>query len=123
MKKAIILVGAHHVGKSLTINEHLKPLLNISLDAHIFKMNGKKGFILSQSAEEAERDVAATVEKYSDYDILVLAARPFSDPVSLLKPLRTLLQEAAFVTSEMAIHSKAEAPQKAKEIFEALKSN
>ena len=55
MKKAIILVGAHHVGKSLTINQHLKPMLKISHDAHVFQLGGKTGFVLSQSAEEAER--------------------------------------------------------------------
>lgn len=123
MKKAVILVGAHHVGKSLTINEHLKPMLKISPDAHIFELNGKTGFVLSQSAEEAERDVVATVEKYSEYDILVLAARPHFDPESKLKLLRSMLQKASFVANEVAIHSKEEAPQTAKAIFDRLFSN
>jgi hypothetical protein len=122
MKKAIILVGAHHVGKSLTINQHLKPMLKISQEAHIFKLDGKKGFVLSQSAEEAERDVEATVEKYADYDLLVLAARPYFDPVSQLKLLRSVLQKTSFITTEVAILSEEEAPRKAKEIFVALTS-
>lgn len=123
MKIAVILVGAHHVGKSLTINHLLKPMLNISPDTHIFKVKDKTGFILSQSAEEAARDVEATVEKYADYDLLVLAARPYSDPESKLKLLRTMLQKASFTTSEVAIHQKAEAPRKAQEIFDLLFSH
>ena len=120
MKKAIILVGAHHVGKSLTINEHLKPMLDMKPQAHLFTLDEKSGFVLSQSAEEAERDVAATVEKYSDHDFLVLAARPYSDPVSQLKLLRSMLQKASFVVNEVAIHSETEAPKKAREIFGLL---
>jgi hypothetical protein len=123
MKKAIILVGAHHVGKSLTINQHLKPMLKISHDAHVFQLGGKTGFVLSQSAEEAERDVEVTVEKYADYDLLVLAARPYSNPESSLKLLRSLLQKASFVTTEVAILSTKEAPRKAIEIFAALTSH
>jgi hypothetical protein len=120
MKKAVILVGAHHVGKSLTINEHLKPMLGIKSQAHLFELEEKKGFVLSQSAEEAERDVEATVKKYSDHDFLVLAARPFSDPASQLKLLRSMLQKASFVVNEVAIHSGTEAPKKAREIFGML---
>lgn len=119
-KRAIILVGAHHVGKSLTINQYLKPLLEIGPEAHIFKLKGKTGFVLSQSAEEAERDIQATVEKYADYDFLVLAARPYFNAESQLKLLRSLLQKAAFVTSEIAMLDHDEAPHKAKEILAAL---
>jgi hypothetical protein len=120
MKRAVILVGGHHVGKSLTINNHLKPLLKIKHDAHIFKMGGKRGFVLSQSAEEAERDVITTVEKYAHYDILVLAARPYSDPVTKLKLLWSMLQKEKYVVSEVAIHSEEEAPKKAREILSML---
>ncbi len=65
MKKAVIVVGKHDVGKSKTINDHLKPKLRIGKHKHKFTRNGKEGFILSQSFEEAGRDVDFVVSKYS----------------------------------------------------------
>src|SRR5277367_1687034 len=108
MKKAVIVVGAHLVGKSFTINDNLKPLLNIDPGAHVFKIKDKAGYILSQSLEEADREVEETIEKYAGYDLLVFAARPYSEPDSKLKLMRTMLNKSSFNVTEIAIHSKAD---------------
>lgn len=76
MKKAVIVVGSHYAGKSKTINVHLKQKLGIAKHEHKFTRNGKAGFILSQSFEEADRDVDYVIKKYVAYDLLVLSARP-----------------------------------------------
>jgi hypothetical protein len=123
MKKAVIVAGGHHTGKSKTIRRHLKPLLGISCNAHKFMLRGKKGFILSQSFEESRRDVAATIKKYSHYDLLVLAARPQSESGSKLKSLRAALSKASFAVRIVTIRSRSEAPARAKEIFSILNSN
>jgi hypothetical protein len=43
MKKAVIVVGSHHVEKSKTINNYLKLKLGIGEYAHKFILNGQKG--------------------------------------------------------------------------------
>jgi hypothetical protein len=120
MKKAVIVVGAHLVGKSFTINENLKPLLGINPEAHVFKIGDQTGYILSQSLEEADREVEETIEQYCGYDLMVFAARPYSEPGSKLKLMTSLLNRKKFSVSEIAIHSKSEAPKKAREIFNIL---
>ena len=120
MKKAVIVVGAHLVGKSFTINENLKPLLGINPEAHVFKIGEQTGYILSQSLEEADREVEETIEKYCGYDLMVFAARPYSEPGSKLRLMISLLNKKKFSVNEIAIHSKSEAPKKAREIFNIL---
>ena len=122
MKMAIILAGAHYAGKSKTIRLHLKPLLKISIKAHKFTLRCKRGFILSQSFEEAKRDVKATVKRYSNYDLLVFAARPQNEPGSKLKLMRSVLLKASFTVRIVTIQSPKEAKKKALEIFNFLKS-
>jgi hypothetical protein len=124
MKKAVVVIGKHHAGKSLTIRGHLNPLLKISWDAHKFTLNGKSGWIKSQTLEESGLDVAA-IRKYFHYDLLVFAARPESESGSKLNLLRKALQEAEepFKVIVVNIQDKSEAPEKAKEIFNLLNSN
>lgn len=55
MRKAVVVVGRHHAGKSKTINKHLKHRLGIGKHVHKFWLNGQKGFVLSQSREEAAK--------------------------------------------------------------------
>jgi hypothetical protein len=121
-KKSVLVVGHHFSGKSKTINQYLKPLLNINTHAHIFHVNGWRGFVLSQSSEESEKDVHQLIEKYSHFDLFVLACRPESDERSNLKAVQNALEKASFKVSVVAIHTPEEAPDKAREIFELLSS-
>jgi hypothetical protein len=123
MKKAVIVVGKHHAGKSLTIRGHLNPLLGISYDAHKFKLNGKCGYILSQSFEESLRDFLETCKKYFAKELLVFAARPATESGSKLNLIRDTLQKASFKVIVVNIQDKSEAPAKAKEVFSILNSN
>ncbi len=103
MKRAVIVVGSHYVGKSKTIREHLKPKLGISVDAHIFKRNGQNGYILSQSLEEANRAIEDVIKNYSYYDLLVLSARPEQETPSSLKHARSKLSSAGYRVNEVHI--------------------
>ncbi|WP_125719079.1 hypothetical protein [Pseudoalteromonas rubra] len=96
MKNAVIVVGSHYVGKSKTINLYVKPKLGLSQRAHKFERNGLHGFILSQSFEEAERDVDYVLEQYGQYDLLVLACRPANETPSDLIEATKKLKKAGF---------------------------
>jgi hypothetical protein len=122
MKKAVIVVGKHHAGKSLTIRGHLNPLLKISHAAHKFILNGKRGYIRSQSLEESGLDVAA-IRKYFHYDLLVFAARPETETGSKLKLICDTLQKGSFKVMVVDIQDQSEARGKAKEILGLLNSN
>jgi hypothetical protein len=119
-KKSVIVVGSHYSGKSLTINKHLKPLLKINPHAHIFSPSGKKGFVLSQSSEESGKDVESLIQKYSHFDLFVLASRPETDERSNFKETRAALERASFLVYVVVVHSRDEAPSKAHEIFRLL---
>ncbi len=103
MKKAVIVVGSHYVGKSKTIREHLKPKLGIGKDDHIFHRNNQTGYILSQSLEEANRSIDNVIKAYGHYSLLVLAARPAEDTPSNLKEAISKLRSAGYRVSEVAI--------------------
>ncbi len=103
MKKAIIVVGSHYVGKSKTIRQYLKPKLGIGRNKHKFSLNGIAGYILSQSFEEADRNLDKTIQRYNIYGLLVLAARPSNEKKSFLKELKLKLHKAGFVVSEVLI--------------------
>jgi hypothetical protein len=119
-KKAVIVVGSHYSGKSLTINKHLKPLLKIHAHAHIFDLNSQKGFALSQSSEESGQNVEKLIQKYSHFDLFVLASRPETDERSNFKETRAVLERASFEVNVVVIHSREEAPAKARAIFKLL---
>jgi hypothetical protein len=116
MKKAVLVVGKHHAGKSKTINKYLKPKLRIGPYDHKFSLDGKRGTVLSQSREEAAlqkgfaksqsleetgscADVAQVVKKYSHYDLLVMAARPSEEDRSCLDQLTSRLRGAGYRVS------------------------
>jgi hypothetical protein len=109
MKKAVILVGSHYAGKGRTIREHLKPKLGIGRDDHKFTRDGQNGFVLAQSCEEANRDVQETVDKYSHYDLLVLAARPANESPSCSIELENRLETATFRVMTVEIIKSSEA--------------
>ncbi len=123
MKKAVIIVGSHHTGKSLTINVHLKPKLGIGNDDRKFILNGKNGYILSQSFEESVRDFLDHSARYFRYDLLVFAARPETEPDSKFKLIHDALVKASYGVNTVSISDKSEAPSKAVEIFNLLSSN
>lgn len=105
MKQAVIVVGSHFAGKSKTINVHLKPKLGLTEKAHIFQLKGKDGFILSQSFEEADRDVDYVIEKYSNhYHYLVLAARPKDELNSSLEEALVKLSDAGYTVHTAIIN-------------------
>lgn len=120
MKKATILSGSHFAGKSLTIRHYLKPLLGISQDAHKFTLNGKTGFIISQSYEESGRDIAKRIPAYAHYDLLVFASRPAAETGSRYNQLKSALIACGFTIVDFNISNPKEAPQKAKDIFDEL---
>jgi hypothetical protein len=122
-KRSVIVVGSHFSGKSTTINKHLKPLLNINPHAHIFNLNGRKGFALSQSSEESGKDIEKLIEKYAHFDLFVLASRPETDERSNFKAARAALERASFEVSVVVVHSREETPEKAREIYELLSQN
>lgn len=103
MKKAVIVVGSHYAGKSKTVRKYLKPKLSIREYKHKFTRNGKEGFVLSQSLEEADRDVDDLIRKYTDYDLLVLSARPANEMPTSLNELKIKLQAAGYRASEVFV--------------------
>jgi hypothetical protein len=121
MKKAIIISGAHHTGKSKTIRQFLKPLLGIRESARKFILKGKYGYILSQSFEESGRNISEIIPQYKDYNLLVIASRPRNELGSKHKQLCSALTQYGFIIEEVQIQNPAEAAQRAKEIFNLLK--
>jgi hypothetical protein len=106
MKKAVIVTGTHYVGKSRTINNYLKPKLGIGIREHKFTRNGQDGFILSQTCEEADRDIDDVIKRYSHYELLVLAARPRHETHSYFNQLSSKLSNAGYRVDEVVISSK-----------------
>lgn len=106
-KKAFVLIGSHHYGKSMTINYFFKKLVKISKKAHIFYIEERIGYIYSQSLEEKGiQDVEEVVESKSNYDMLVFAARPKDDESSLASVLITDLRRHGFKVEKYEIKNK-----------------
>lgn len=103
MKIAVIFVGSHFVGKSLTINEYLKPLLGISGHTRFFVLDEKNGCVLSQSFEESGRDAEDRIEAYAHLDLLVLAARPATERASKLALVEDCLQKRGFTVHHVKV--------------------
>lgn len=103
MKIAVLFVGSHFVGKSLTINSFLKPLLGISYKARFFNLDGRDGCVLSQSFEESGRDAKERIEVYSHLDLLVLAARPPSERASKLSLVEDILSKNGFTCHQIGV--------------------
>jgi hypothetical protein len=120
-KKVVIFVGKHYVGKSKTIREYLTVLLKVEHDDHKFWLREKAGYILSQSFEEAKRDVVSTIKKYSDYDLLVLAARPESEPGSKLNELQKVLAKKSYSVRLIIIEKGDDLKERARAAFNFLK--
>ena len=114
MKKAVIVVGAANAGKSTTCRE-FKKLVKMESERK-FTLNGKWGHILSSSFEETNRDVEATVRRYSGYDYLVLVCQG-----AVLKDLHAALKNASFLAKDVRIKHPTEAREKAKEVLARLK--
>lgn len=119
-KKAVIVVGPHHAGKSKTINKYLKPQLGISRYEHRFRLQGQEGRVLSQSREEAtwngfaksqsleevgQRDIRRVVHNYRRYNYLVMAARPMRERGSLLIRLKSGLRGAGYTVNTVKVKS------------------
>jgi hypothetical protein len=104
MKKAVVVVGRHYVGKTRTINSHLKPLLGLTLRQSQFELNGKKGRVWSQSLEEANRSIEYFIRICIRYDLIVVPCRPVNDPDSLLGEVRTRLEENGFTVRQVHIN-------------------
>lgn len=107
MKKAVIVVGSHHAGKSKTIIKYFKPLVGISGNKRKFDLGQHDGAVLSQSLEERfgnglvlsqsleEKgllDVRRVLDKYQHHDRLVFAARPSDERWSLYGKLKSELE-------------------------------
>src|SRR5437773_3760131 len=99
MRKAVIVVGKHYAGKSKTIRKYVTEKLDIGEDGHKFAYKDQDGYILSQTFEEADRNIETAVAKYSKYDLLILAARPAGENPSCLTELTEALQAAGYHVS------------------------
>ena len=101
MKKAIIVVGSHCVGKSKTINKYFKPLVGLRGRQRNFNhgrvlsqsIEEREGHILSQSLEEKGlKSVKDFISRYADLKHLICAARPDGENPSLYKALKLELE-------------------------------
>jgi len=119
-KRAVIVVGSHHVGKSKTINRYLKPRLGIRETQHRFSLGERIGTVLSQSREEAATQrgivlsqsfeeagrceyIADFVLKYAHFELLVLAARPSDENPSCLLALKAKLWDAGYKVRDILL--------------------
>ena len=130
MKKAVIVVGGHHVGKSDTIGNHLKPMLKrpdgqpMTYYDRKFMLNLKRGYIQIQTFKEALKSFLEHSKRYFAYDLLVLAERPETEDGSQLNTIRDALQRASFTVNIVVIeHESEDRAEKAKKIFDILNSN
>jgi hypothetical protein len=118
MKKAAIVVGKPNAGKSTTIRE-FKSIMGSKMEGfHIFRLHGKKGYILSCSFEEAGRNIEKTISKLSRYDLLVFACQG-----PKLSQVRQALEKSSFIPHDIPIDSVADARKKATEIVSFFNSN
>ena len=126
MKKlAMIVVGPHYAGKSKTINKYLKPKLSIRENQHKFNIGDCDGFILSQSLEERKAFIE-DLDRYKDYDILVLPTRPKTEPNSLFHAVHEKLTGFGFdiVVYEIEKNqSESYYQERANGIYEKIQSN
>lgn len=136
MKKAVIVVGTHHAGKSKTINKYFKGKIGLSEKERKFSVGDNKGHILSQSLEEKygiinsqsleEKglvEVTTTVEKYKNYEQLIFAARPENEKLSYYKDLKKQLEKRGFVVETVKIirdQKESYYKEKAEEIYKKL---
>jgi hypothetical protein len=132
MKKAVIVVGSHCVGKSKTINQYFKPLIGLSGRQRNF-MNGRvlsqsieerEGYVLSQSLEEKGlNSVKEFISKYAIFNYLICAARPDCENPSLYKKLKSELERLGYQVKTVNIikeQSESFYQAKAKEIYAYL---
>lgn len=118
MKRAVIVVGSHHAGKSKTIKKFFKPLVGLSGNRRHFQIGKHDGAVLSQSLEERfgnghvlsqsleEKglvDVRSVVAKYQHYERLVFAARPRSEARSLYETLKSELESHGFSVATVSV--------------------
>lgn len=129
MKKAVLVVGAHWAGKSVTINHHLKPMLNredgetMRSNDRIFVLNELWGYILSQSFEEALKEFLEHSERYFRYNLLVFAGRPETEPGSKIPFIREALENEGYEVTIVRVQKGDDYDQTAQEIFDALNSS
>lgn len=135
MKKAVIVVGSHCVGKSKTINKFFKPMVGLSGRQQIFpkgrvmsqSLEERNGRVLSQSLEERDfRDVKYFVKKYANLKYFVCAARPDGENPSLYKALKTELENNGFRVDTVYIIGEQKDSfykEKAKNILDFLNKN
>jgi AAA+ ATPase superfamily predicted ATPase len=116
MKKAAIIVGKPNAGKSTTIRE-FKSIVKME-SFHIFRHFEKRGYILSTSFEEADRDIEATIKKLSGFDYLVFACQG-----PKLSRVHQVLEKASFISHDIVIQPGVEARKKAGEIVSFFNSD
>lgn len=76
MKMAIFVVGEHNAGKTTTIRDYLVDRLTM-LSKHTFSLKDKfKGFIFFGSIEEGKCTIKSRMEKFNNYDIVIIPTRP-----------------------------------------------
>jgi len=117
-KRAVIVVGTHHAGKSKTIRKFFKPLVGLREGQRMFTLGGCTGAVLSQSLEERQHDgvilsqsleekgiaaVETFLQSYRDFKILVLAARPPQEAKSYYRRMKAELARHGFKVSTVEV--------------------
>jgi hypothetical protein len=103
MRGAIVVVGSHCVGKSRTLNNHLKPLLGMNPSDNGFCVNNVYGFLWSQTIEECEADPCIRIGDRRTYDLLVVPARPRWEDVTQLDNVIRVLNIYGYTWQEIYI--------------------
>lgn len=123
MRTAVVVVGKHYAGKSKTIRKYATNKLGIGEHVHKFNFKGQKGYILSQTFEEADRDIEKTIADLSAYDLLIVAARPAGENPSFETDITAALQGAGYTVRKVTIlrtSNESYYQEKADEVIAAL---
>lgn len=105
MKKAVIVVGRHGVGKGDTIDKIIKPLLGISSQSNLFTIeNWHDGKIFSQSSEGKSNESAqGRVGKLLNSKYIITACRPAEEKNSHFKDVKRLLKAKKYDVLDIRI--------------------
>jgi hypothetical protein len=125
MKIAVLVVGSHHAGKSITINKWLKPMFYIEWECSKFILNSKNGRVWSQSLEESKRSIDSLIHFCIKYELIVIPCRPSNENPSSLIEIKKRLEKEDFIVYQVQVvkpSGELYYKNKANEIFNQLLS-
>jgi len=101
MKTAIIIVGEHASGKSVLIKKFIKKSMKMKEGQRITSVNNKSIYVKSQTLQEAKLSIN-DLEKYNDYDILIIPSWPNNQGSPTLAEITVFLATMGFRVEEIA---------------------